>query len=130
MTLLGWTYLTLSRIPGFCEALEPRVCLLAGARAAELSGCRWCIERLRHEARLAGLSPAWLDHLDEFAHSPVCAERERAALAFIDALACDTGETAFLRARQYFTANELATLAAIAAEHHCTERLGATPDVS
>jgi hypothetical protein len=109
-------YLALSRLPGIARTLDTRTSLLAAELAAELSECRWCIERCRHDCRKAGI-----------AGERIYTERERAALAFAEAVARSevSGKQSsgcmLEHARRYFSEVELAELTAIVAEHHCVE---------
>jgi alkylhydroperoxidase family enzyme len=115
-------YLALGRMPGFSGTLEPRTVLLAAALAAELSGCRWCIDRAQHDWRMAGLPAHLLDQLRAYAGSRLFTSRERAALALVEAVACARASPREIeRAREVLTDNELAELTAIVAEHHCLE---------
>lgn len=118
-------YAALSRMPGFGGTLDDRLGRLAAAFAAQLGGCRWCIERSAHEARLAGLSPELLAQLSAYSSSAELDERERAALALVETVGCrrmrDCGEPVLRRARQFFTEHQLAELTAIAAERHCLD---------
>ena len=65
--------------------------LLVRELAAERSGCRWCIDRARHDWRVAGLSVDLLRSLARHATSAGLSERDRAALALVDAVACGGG---------------------------------------
>ena len=120
-------YVALSRLPGFAGTLDERVVRLAGLFAAELGGCRWCIEHSAHEARLAGLSPELLGRLGAYSRSALLDERDQAALAVVEAVAGghmrECGEPALQRARRFFTEHQLAELTAIAAERHCVDSL-------
>src|SRR5437879_13766629 len=71
-------------------ALEPRVELVVRQLAAELSGCRWCIEHGLHRWRQAFLPVAELGALRRYAASRLFSARERAALAFTEAVSCYT----------------------------------------
>jgi hypothetical protein len=109
-------YIAMSRLPGFTPALDCRTSLLAAELAAQLSGCRWCIERARHECRKAGA-----------AGQRIFTERERAALEFVEAVARSEStaeqpaDHVLERARCFLSDIELAELTAIVAEHHCLE---------
>jgi alkylhydroperoxidase family enzyme len=117
-------YLALGRRLGSGATLEPRTVLLAGVLAAELGGCRWCIEQTRHHWRIAGFPLHLLHQLRPDAGSRFFTGRERAALAFVTAIACERPSRGDIdRARQILTDNELAELTAIVAEHHCLEHL-------
>src|SRR6266576_3980890 len=72
-------------------ALEPRVDLLVRQLAAELAGCRWCIEHGVHRWRGSFLPVAELGALRRHAASPLFSPRERAALAFTEADALRRG---------------------------------------
>jgi alkylhydroperoxidase family enzyme len=120
-------YLALSRLPSFGSALDNRLALLAGALAAELSGCRWCIDRARHDSRSAGLSPELLGKLSAYSMSHGFSQRERAALTFVETVSRAamglTDGPVLQRAREFLSEGELAELTAIVAEHHCAESL-------
>src|SRR5438132_8774482 len=56
-------------------ALDPRIDLLVRQLAAELSGCRWCIEHGLHRWRQAFLPVAELGALRRYAASPLFSAR-------------------------------------------------------
>src|SRR6266550_4055459 len=60
-------------------ALDPRIDLLVRQLAAELSGCRWCVEHGLHRWRQAFLPVAELGALRRYAASPLFSARGRAA---------------------------------------------------
>src|SRR2546428_11065836 len=102
-------------------ALEPRVDLLVRQLAAELSGCRWCIEHGLHRWRQAFLPVAQLEALRRYAASPLFSARERAALAFTEAGSCYTDRAGGMPAavlgalRRHFSEPEGAALTLAAA---------------
>ena len=115
-------YLALSRLPGFGGTLDSRTALLAGALAAQLSGCRWCIDRIGHDWRMAGLPMQLLDELRAYSGSSRFTDRERAALAFVETVARSPASAGEMdQARAVLSESELAELTAIVAEHHCLE---------
>ena len=57
-------------------ALDPRIDLLVRHLAAELSGCRWCVEHGLHRWRQAFLPVAELGALRRYAASPLFSARE------------------------------------------------------
>jgi alkylhydroperoxidase family enzyme len=122
-------YLALSRVPGFPAVLDGRTALLAARLAAELSGCRWCIDRSGHDWRMAGLPGEQLRDLAAYSTSDRFTERERAALAFVESVARSRlsggpgDELVLQRARQLLAEGQLAELTAIVAEHHCLDSL-------
>jgi alkylhydroperoxidase family enzyme len=117
-TLYG--YLALARRPGQTAEVDERTRLLVRELAAERSGCRWCIERVRHDWRAAGLPVDLLLQLPCHATSPALTERDRAALGLVDAVACGVGEPADALAlvRRHFSERGLAELTACLADHH------------
>jgi alkylhydroperoxidase family enzyme len=124
-------YLALGRRPGFDRRLEPRMVLLAGALAAELSGCRWCIDRTRHDWRTAGIPAHLLHQLGAPTATGLFTGRERAALAFVAAVAGSREIPADIDCvREALSDNELAELTAIVAEHHCLEAIDSNLPVS
>ncbi|HEX6107595.1 MAG TPA: hypothetical protein VFZ26_18565 [Gemmatimonadales bacterium] len=110
---------------GFSSPLEPRTRLLVARLAAEASGCRWCIERSRHDWRAAGLPSILPGQLGRAESSLILNEREREACRFAravlragrDPLSPDV----FTRARRCFSEFELADLAGCLADHHCLD---------
>jgi alkylhydroperoxidase family enzyme len=117
-------YLALSRLPGFGGTLDGRTVLLAEGLAAQLSGCRWCIDRTGHDWRMAGLPRQLLDELSAYSGSGLFSDREQAALAFVEAVArSPANEGDMDRARAVLSEAELAELTAIVAEHHCLEAI-------
>lgn len=86
---LLYGYLALAKRPGKSgPALEERTRFLVQQLAADRSGCRWCIERARHHWRAQGLSVDLLRELGHHETSDALTERERAALALVDSVAC------------------------------------------
>ena len=96
--------------------------VLAGALAAQLSGCRWCIDRIGHDWRMAGLPVQLLDELRAYSSSSLFTDRERAVLAFVETVARSPASAGEMdQARAVLSESELAELTAIVAEHHCLE---------
>lgn len=113
-------------------ALDSRVDLLVRQLAAELSGCRWCIAHGLHRWRQAFLPAAELAALRHHAASPVFSARDRAALAFTEAVsryAERTGgipEAVLAELRRHFSEPEVAALTmAVAGEHFFNPATGA-----
>lgn len=121
-TLYG--YLALARRPGNAGGqLDERTRMLVRQLAAQRSGCRWCVDRARHDWRAQGLAVDLLDQLGRHETSDAFTERERAALALVDSVACaaaDAGSAgdALTRVRRQFTERAVAELIACMAEHH------------
>jgi alkylhydroperoxidase family enzyme len=117
-----YAYLALARRPGQTAEVDDRTRLLVRELAAERSGCRWCIDRARHDWRVAGLPVDLLRSLVRHATTPELSDRDRAALALVDAVACagaDAGAaTALAEVRRYFSDRGVAELTACLADHH------------
>jgi alkylhydroperoxidase family enzyme len=119
-----YAYLALARRPGQTAEVDDRTHLLVRELAAERSGCRWCIDRARHDWRVAGLPVDLLRSLARHATSPELSERDRAALALVDAVACAGGSAgsgaagALERVRRHFSDRGVAELTACLADHH------------
>jgi len=119
-----YAYLALARRPGQTAEVDDRTRLLVRELAAERSGCRWCIDRAQHDWRVAGLPVDLLRSLARHATSPELSERDRAALALVDAVACDGGSAdsgaaaALALVRRHFSERGVAELTACLADHH------------
>jgi len=105
-------------------ALDQRVELLVRQLAAELAGCRWCIEQGLHRWRRAFLPNGELAALRRYAASPLFSPRERAALAFAETVsryAERSGgipDSVLAELRRHFSEQEVALLTqAVAGEH-------------
>ena len=105
-------------------ALDPRVDLLVRQLAAELSECRWCIEHGVHRWRKAVHPLEELAALRHYAASPLFSSRERAALAFTEAVsryadrAGGIPDALLAELRRHFSEQEVAALTlAVAGEH-------------
>ena len=131
-------YAALARYRLGATALEPRLRLLVTQLAAERSQCRWCIERGRHLWREALLPPEVLRALSQYPASPLFSPKERAALAFADAVTryadADGGMPLepLTAVREHFSEAEVAAITeAVAAMHFfnpITGALGADVD--
>lgn len=117
-------HLALRRRLGFEATLDDRTRLLVTQFAAELSGCRWCIDRGRHDWRNARFPSILLRHLHRFGTSPLFTPRDRAALAFAHAAlrgqecAGEVPAEVFHEARRHFSEGEIAEIAGCLADHH------------
>lgn len=66
--------------------LEPSLLELVKTRASQINGCAFCLEMHTREARAAGESEARLYLLNAWHESPLYTDRERAALAWTEAV--------------------------------------------
>ena len=126
------SYARMGRYIAGAVALDPRVDLLVRQLAAELSGCRWCIEHGLHRWRKAFLPVPELGALRHYATSPLFSSRERAALAFTEAVsryadrAGGIPDAVLAELRRHFTEQEVAALTlAVAGEHFFNPATGA-----
>lgn len=112
--------------PGFVQAmyglekyvltcgLEPTLINLVKLRASQINGCAFCVDMHSKEMRAAGETDDRLDSLVVWRESPHFTERERAALAWTEAvtLVAETHvpDDSFAQAHQYFDDQELVDL--------------------
>jgi alkylhydroperoxidase family enzyme len=115
-----WAYLALGRRPGNAGQVDERTRLLVRELAAERSGCRWCVDRVRHDWRAAGLPMDLLTDVGRHASAPAFTDAERAALDLVEAVARagDRAGEALARLRRYFSERAAAELIACMADHH------------
>src|SRR6266852_1989129 len=118
------SYARMGRYIAGGAAVDPRVDLLVRQLAAELSGCRWCIEHGVHRWRQAFLPLAELGALRRYAASPLFSTRERAALAFTEAVSRYTDraggipDAVLAELRGHFSEQEVAALTLVVAGEH------------
>jgi AhpD family alkylhydroperoxidase len=95
--------------------LEHTLLELVKLRASQINGCAHCIDMHTKELRAAGESEQRLYLLDAWEESPFYSERERAALAWTEALTLITEghvpDHVYEQARAQFSEEELANLA-------------------
>jgi AhpD family alkylhydroperoxidase len=100
--------------------LDHNLLELIKLRASQINGCAWCIDMHSKELRAAGEAEQRLYLLSAWQESPFYSKRERAALAWTEALTRLTDgnvpDDVFALAREQFTEEELVklTLAIIA----------------
>lgn len=94
--------------------LDPALLELVRARASQLNGCAYCLDMHTKDARAAGESEQRLYALPAWRETPFFSERERAALAWTEAVTrLDLGHVAdevYEQARREFSEEELANL--------------------
>jgi AhpD family alkylhydroperoxidase len=98
------------RKSGLDGSLVDLVCL----RASQINGCAYCVDMHWKDLRAAGESEQRLYGLDVWEESPYYSERERAALAWTEAVTNiregRAPDDVYERVRQVFTEKELADL--------------------
>lgn len=83
-------------------------------RASQINGCAYCLKMHFQEAKARGETDHRLYLLDAWRESPAYTERERAALAWTEAVTLITvdhvSDEVFALAREHFSESELANL--------------------
>ncbi len=94
--------------------LESTTALLVDLRASQLNGCTFCIDMHVKQAKLRGESELRLHHLAGWRESPLFSTRERAALAWTEALTLiapeGVSDALYSEASEHFSNSELAAL--------------------
>ena len=94
--------------------LEPSLLDLVKTRASEINGCAYCIHMHTGEARARGEREERLYLLSAWRESPLYSERERAALAWTEAVTLvsqtHVPDEVYDEARRYFSEAELVNL--------------------
>ncbi len=96
------------------SGLEPSLLELVRLRASQINGCAFCIDMHTKDARVEGESEQRLYGLSAWRESPFYTEREKAALAWTEAITVISeqkvpGEV-YERARKQFSEKELVDL--------------------
>lgn len=96
------------------SAIEPAIRDLVTIRASQLNGCAFCLDMHVKEAKLAGERELRLHHVAIWRESPLFDERERAALAWTEALTRlgeeGVSDAAYAAVRAVFSEKELSDL--------------------
>jgi AhpD family alkylhydroperoxidase len=94
--------------------LEPRLQELVKIRASQINGCAFCLHMHARDARAAGESEERIWLLDAWREAPLYTARERAALAWTEAVTLITQghvpDEVYEEARRYFSEEELTKL--------------------
>ena len=102
------------------SGLEASLLELVKTRASQLNGCAWCLDMHTKDARARGETEQRLHLLAAWREAPLYSERERAALAWTEALTRipehGVGDELYAEARRHFDEKGLVdlTLAIIA----------------
>lgn len=96
------------------STLEPELLDLVKLRASQLNGCAYCLDMHSKDARARGVSEQRLHVLAAWREAPFYSARERAALAWCEALTLlpETGapDAVYTEAREQFDEKELVAL--------------------
>ena len=107
--------------------LESNLLHLIKLRASQLNGCAYCIDMHWKDLRAAGESEQRLYGLDAWEESPYYTERERAALAWTEAVTLITEghvpERVYRAVQPHFSEKELADLTGAVATINAWNRL-------
>jgi AhpD family alkylhydroperoxidase len=93
--------------------LEANLLELVKVRASQINGCAFCLDMHTKDARAAGETEQRLYALSAWRETPFYTDRERAALAWTEAVTLISGgvsDALFADARQYFSEKELVDL--------------------
>ncbi len=96
------------------SGLEPALLELVKIRASQINGCAFCLAMHYRDARALGERPERLDLLPAWEEAPVYTARERAALAWTEAVTRipdhPVHDLVYAAARQEFSEKELVDL--------------------
>jgi len=96
------------------SGLDPKLLHLTRLRASQINGCAYCVDMHVKEARRDGLSEQWINLVCAWRGSPVFDARERAVLAWTEALtnvaASGAPDADFEPLREHFSDEEIAEL--------------------
>lgn len=94
--------------------LEPSLLDLVRTRASQINGCAYCLDMHTKDARARGESEQRLYALDAWRETPFYTERERAALAWTEAVTLITTghvpDAVYEEVRQHLSEEELVNL--------------------
>jgi len=98
------------------SGLERKLLDLAEIRASQINGCAYCIVMHTNDARKHGESDEWMHLLNAWREAPVYSARERAALAWTEAVTMVSDshvpDDVYVEARRHFSEKELVDLTA------------------
>jgi AhpD family alkylhydroperoxidase len=109
------------------SGLEPSLIELVKTRASQINGCAYCLHMHTRDARAKGESEERLYLLDAWRESPLYTERERAALAWTEAvtLVSETHvpDDVYEEVRRHFAEDELVKLTLLVATINAWNRM-------
>jgi len=116
----------MERYLGGC-GLDHKLIHLLKLRASQMNGCAYCIDMHSIDARAAGETEQRLYALNAWRETPFFDDRERAALAWVEAVtlvaASHVPDDVFEEAREHFSEQELVDLTYLAATINAWNRL-------
>ena len=109
------------------SGLDHKLVLLVQTRASQINGCAYCLHMHTEDARKLGETEIRLYLLDAWRESNLYSERERAALAWTEALtniaATHAPDAVYDQARKHFSEKEMADLSIAIAMINAWNRL-------
>ena len=111
-------YKAMAGLEGFVRAsgLEPTLLHLVRMRVSQINGCAYCLDMHSKDARAEGETEQRLYALDAWRETPFYSERERAALAWTEALTLirktHAPDDVYEEMRKHFDAEEQVLLTA------------------
>ena len=107
--------------------LDHKFMHLLKLRASQINGCAYCIDMHSIDARAAGETEQRLYALDAWRETPFFDDRERAALAWIEAVTLlantHVPDSVFEEARKHFSEQELVDLTYLASTINAWNRI-------
>lgn len=99
------------------SGLEPSLIELVKIRASQINRCAFCIDMHTREARACGETEQRLYALSAWSHAPFFTDRERAALAWTEAVTriadAPVSDDVFIEASRQFSSTELVNLTVV-----------------
>jgi AhpD family alkylhydroperoxidase len=108
------------------SSIEPALLHLVRLRASQINGCAYCLDMHWKDLRALGESEQRLYSLDAWRECPYYTARERAALAWTEAVTLITGhvpDAVYEEARSLFSEKELCELTLAVVEINAWNRL-------
>lgn len=111
-------YKAMAGLQNYIDAsgLERKLLDLAKIRASQINGCAYCIVMHTNDARKHGVSDEWMHLLNAWREAPIYSARERAALAWTEAVTKisehHVPDEVYDEARRQFSEKELVDLTA------------------
>lgn len=101
------------------NGLEPKLIHLIKMRASQINGCAYCLDMHSIDARIAGESEQRLYTLEAWRETPFFSERERAALAWTEAVTLisqtHAPDDVYADLQKHFSEKEIVDLTLVAA---------------
>jgi len=109
------------------SGLEPKLIHLLKMRASQINGCAYCLDMHSIDARTEGETEQRLYTLDAWRETPFFTERERAALAWTEAVTLiaqtHAPQEVYEELKKYFTEKEIVDLTFVAGTINLWNRL-------